>query len=171
MARERRWWQSQSADATGRAGSSARGRTDRADDLRLPTAHPAHDGKDGEAVSRRQAAENLARLLEADTDLERKARRAQPSLMAGEHAAKTVDDGMRAVGGPQPRCAKAIEAALVQSLIRQAPGDRLACAQLFAAYRTCLATNSGLHVGKSSGSAPRRAHGSVRSNHGASDPV
>jgi hypothetical protein len=56
----------------------------------------------------------------------------------------------------------------VQSLIGEAPGDRLTGSQLFAAHCTCLTTNTGLNVGERGSSTPRRSHARRTSNHGAS---
>lgn len=69
-----------------RGGSSARGGADGAHDVGLPTAHPAHDRKHGETITRREAAKDLARLLETDADLQGEARGAQPSVVTGEDA-------------------------------------------------------------------------------------
>lgn len=49
----------------------------------------------------------------------------------------------------------------MQPLIGQTPGDRLAGPQLLATYRARFPANPGLNVGKRSGSAPRRSHGSL----------
>jgi hypothetical protein len=150
---------------------SARGGADGAHDVRLPTAHPAHDRKHGETVARRQAGKDLARLLETDADLQRKTRGAQPSIVAREHRTKTAGNGVRTIGGAETGRAEAIEAALVESLIGEAPGDRLTGPQLLATDRAGLATNPRLHIGKRSRSASRRSHGQVMSNDGASSRV
>lgn len=146
---------------------SARGGTDGAHDVGLAAAYAARDGKHDQTVIRRQASHHVARLFEADADLERKTRRAESPLVARENPAKATGDRVRTVGGTQTSGAETIQAALVQSLIGEAPRDRLAGAQLLAAYGTQLTTNSGLDVGERGGSAARRSHGGTSSNPGA----
>jgi hypothetical protein len=137
---------------------SASGGADGADDVGLATAHSAGDGQHSEAVTGRQAAHDIARLLETDSDLQGKTGCAQTSFVAYEHTAEAVGERVRAVGGTESGGAKAVEAPLMEPLVRQAPRDRLPGPQLFATYRTRLATDPGLNVGKRSGSAARRSH-------------
>lgn len=71
---------------------SAPGGADRADDVGLATAHSADDGQHREAVTGRKATDDVARLLQTDTDLQGEAPRTETSLMACEHTAKAIGE-------------------------------------------------------------------------------
>jgi len=135
----------------------------------LAAADSARDGQHGKPVTRAQAAHNLTRLLETDADLECETRCAQPPLVARQDTTQATGHGVRTVGRTQTRGAETIQAALVQSLIREAPGDRFAGSQLFATHCTRLPTNPGLNVGERSSSATRRTHVRMTSNCGATE--
>jgi low affinity Fe/Cu permease len=90
--------------------------------------------------------------------------------MARQYSPKAVGKRVRPIRRTQARSAETIEAALVQPLIGESPGDGFAGPQLFATYCTRFAANSRLHVGERSSSAARWSHGSWTSNHGASIP-
>ena len=91
--------------------------------------------------------------------------------MARQHSAKAVGERVRPIRRTETRSAETIEAALVQPLIGEPPGDGFAGPQLFATYCTRFAAHSRLHVGERSSSAARWSHGSWTSNPGASVPA
>jgi low affinity Fe/Cu permease len=91
--------------------------------------------------------------------------------MARQHSAKAVGERVGPIRRTEARSAQTIEAALVQSLIGESPGDGFSGPQLFATYCTRFAANSRLHVGERSSSAARGSHVRLTSNHGASVPA
>ena len=131
-----------------------------ADDVGLATAHAAGDRQHREAVTRREAPYYIARLLEADADLERQTPRAETSLVTCEHAAEAVGQRVWAIGGREARGPQPIEETLLEHLVREPPCDWLPGSQFFATNRTRLATNPnpGLNVGKRGSSAASWSH-------------
>ena len=73
------------------------GDADAADHVGLATAHPAGDGQDGEPVTRRESAHDVARLLETDPDLQGQAGSAEASFMPREDASEAIRERMRPV--------------------------------------------------------------------------
>jgi hypothetical protein len=87
--------------------------------------------------------------------------------MAREDTPKAIGHRVRTIGGTQAGGAETVQAALVQSLVRETPGDRLAGSQLFATHCTRLPTNGRLNVGERCRSAARRSHVRMTSNRSA----
>jgi len=146
---------------------SARGGGDVTEHVGFAAAHSARDREHGEPVPRAQPANDFSRLLETDADRERETRGAQPTVVAREDTPKAIGQRVRTIGRTQARGAETVQAALVQSLIRETPGDRFAGSQLFATYCTRLSTNARLNIGERRRSAARRPHVRMTSNDGA----
>src|SRR5947207_1187210 len=135
-----------------------------AEGVGLAAAASAAHWQHRKALARDQPGDDIARLLEADVDLHREAGRAEPALVAREHAAHGRGDALRPLLGSQPRRTKTVEAPLMESLVGEAPCERLTGPQLPAAHRARLVSRARLDVGERRGSDSRRSHDSMRSN-------
>src|SRR6266404_2986892 len=135
-----------------------------AEGVGLAAAPAAAHRQHRKTLARDEPGDDFARLLEADVDLHRETGRAEPALVAREHAAHGRGHALRPLLGSQPRRTKTLEAPLVESLVGEAPCERLTGPQLPAAHRTRLVSRARLDVGERRGSDSRRSHDPRRSN-------
>src|SRR2546430_17283188 len=89
----------------------------RAEGVGLAAAASAAHRQHRKALARDEPGNDVARLLEADVDLHREAGRAEPALVAREHAAHRRGDTLRPVLGSQPRRTKTIATPIVESIV------------------------------------------------------
>src|SRR6267378_3243983 len=99
------------------------GGRDRAEGVGLAAAASAAHRQHRKALARDEPGDDVARLLEADVDLHCEAGRAEPALVAREHAAHGRGDALRPLLGSQPRRTKALETPLVESLVGERRGS------------------------------------------------
>ena len=114
----------------------------RAERVGLPAAASATHGQHGETFARRDARHDLAGLLETDVDLHRETRHAETAFVPREDTAHGGRDALRPLLGAQPRSPQAVETPFVQSLVREAPGERLTRLQLPAAHAADLGSHT-----------------------------